>query len=107
MGSLNGLKNNFGIRHPYFYRWRFLVRRIIFVAESARENIRQRQRGGIEAAKLKGLKFGRSRKELPPEFESAYHGWNMGALSAGEAAKLCGMPKSNFCCRARERKKKK
>ena len=77
-----------------------------FVAENERENIRQRQREGIEAAKMKGVKFGRPRKELPPEFESTYHGWNMGALSAGKAAQLCGMPKSSFYYRARERKNK-
>ena len=35
-----------------------------FVAENERKNIRERQREGIEAARLRGVKFGRPQKPL-------------------------------------------
>ncbi len=41
-----------------------------FVAQNERENIRKRQAEGIAAAKLRGVKFGRPKKELPAEFLS-------------------------------------
>ena len=39
-----------------------------YVAQTERENIRQRQREGIAAAKQRGVRFGRPRKEIPEEF---------------------------------------
>ena len=40
-----------------------------FVAQTERESIRERQREGIEAAKARGVRFGRPRAELPAGFE--------------------------------------
>lgn len=40
-----------------------------FVAENERSNIRQRQTEGIMAAKARGVRFGRPKKELPNNFE--------------------------------------
>ena len=40
-----------------------------FVAENERTNIRQRQAEGIAAAKAKGVRFGRTPKSLPKNFE--------------------------------------
>ena len=40
-----------------------------FVAENERKNIRERQREGIEAAKIRGVRFGRPEKPLPENFE--------------------------------------
>ncbi len=39
-----------------------------FVAQTERENIRTRQRQGIDAAKVRGTRFGRPEKDLPYEF---------------------------------------
>ena len=39
-----------------------------YVAQTERENIRQRQKEGIAAAKLRGVRFGRPRKEIPEMF---------------------------------------
>ncbi len=40
-----------------------------FVAQNERENIKYRQRQGIEAAKKRGVKFGRPEKQLPENFD--------------------------------------
>lgn len=68
-----------------------------FVAENERKTIRQRQREGIEAAKLRGVQFGRPRKPLPENFEQICELWQSGELSSRKAAKLCGMPLTSFC----------
>lgn len=43
-----------------------------FQAEQERTYIKQRQAEGIAAAKEKGVKFGRPRKQLPPNFDELY-----------------------------------
>ena len=40
-----------------------------FVAENERKNIRERQKEGIEAAKMRGVQFGRPKRDLPDNFE--------------------------------------
>ena len=40
-----------------------------YVAQTERENIKQRQKEGIAAARLRGVQFGRPRKPLPENFE--------------------------------------
>lgn len=74
-----------------------------FVAENERKNIRERQREGIEAAKLRGVRFGRPLKPLPEKFEEAYKRWMAGEMTGKEAAKLCGMPSTSFYRRAESR----
>lgn len=39
-----------------------------FVAENERKNIRERQKEGIEAAKVRGVQFGRPKRD-PPQME--------------------------------------
>ncbi len=68
-----------------------------FIAETERNNIKSRQREGIAAAKLKGVKFGRPPKPLPDEFESIYELWKEGNITKSEAAVKCDMPLSTFC----------
>lgn len=67
-----------------------------FVAENERKNIRERQREGIEAAKLRGVNFGRPLKPLPENFEEACERWRAGEITGKEAARLCGMPYTSF-----------
>lgn len=43
-----------------------------FQAEQERTYIKQRQAEGIAAAKQKGIKFGRPRKNLPDNFDELY-----------------------------------
>ena len=72
-----------------------------FVAENERKNIRQRQREGIEAARLRGVRFGRPAKPLPENFDQAYEMWRMKKISGEEAAQLCEITVSMFYRRAR------
>ncbi len=71
-----------------------------FVAENERTNIRQRQTEGIEAAKIRGVRFGRPPKPLPENYHSAYQRWKDGEITGTAAAKECGMPLSTFRYRA-------
>ena len=74
-----------------------------FVAENERKNIRERQKEGIEAAKVRGTQFGRPQKPLPDNFEQAYKKWTANEISGKEAAEQCEMSLSTFYRRARER----
>lgn len=61
-----------------------------YVAQTERENIKQRQAEGIAAAQIKGVKFGRPKKPIPPEFHRIKEQWEKGVLSSRAAAKkLC------------------
>lgn len=71
-----------------------------FVAENERTNIRQRQAEGIAAAKAKGVRFGRTPKPLPENFEEVYRQWSHGDITGAAAARVCGMPLSTFRYRA-------
>ena len=67
-----------------------------FVAENERKNIRQRQKEGIDAAKQRGVHFGRPKKPLPDDFWQAYIRWESMEISGREAARQCGMPPTSF-----------
>ncbi len=73
-----------------------------FVAENERKNIRERQKEGIEAAKMRGVQFGRPKRVLPDNFEQVCCRWKRGEIIGKEAAQLCGMPLTTFYGRARE-----
>ena len=76
-----------------------------FVAENERGNIRQRQKEGIEAAKQRGVQFGRPVKPVPENFSQVYEKWADKEISGKEAARLCGLSMSTFYRRANRKKK--
>ena len=67
-----------------------------YVAETERENIRQRQSEGIAAAKARGVKFGRPKKEIPDGFFQLYELWKAGKISGREAARQLQVTHSTF-----------
>ena len=75
-----------------------------FVAENERANIRQRQAEGIAAAKARGVKFGRPKKQLPVDFDKIVSGWKGKKLSLAEVLQRCGMSEATFYRRLREYK---
>ena len=77
-----------------------------FVAENERSNIRRRQEEGIQAAKMRGVRFGRPKVPVPENFEQVYGRWAKKEISGVTAAKLCDITVSTFYRYANERKKR-
>ena len=77
-----------------------------FVADNERKNIRQRQKEGIEAAKLRGVRFGRPRTPMPDNFVQVYKRWSLKEITGEQAAKLCNITSSTFYRCANEQKEK-
>ena len=67
-----------------------------YVAQQEREFIRQRQAEGIEAAKARGVKFGRPPMERPDNFPEVQAAWERGEISAREAGRRLGISYKTF-----------
>lgn len=78
---------------------------LAYVAETERAFIKQRQAEGIAAAKLKGVRFGCQRTELPKEFEKYYQLWSEGEMSLRKAAEALQMNHTTFYRRCMEQRK--
>ena len=73
-----------------------------YVAQAERENIRQRQKEGIAAARQRGVKFGRPKKRIPEEFAPLKIAWMGKQLSSREAARQLGVSQDTFLRWAKE-----
>ena len=73
-----------------------------YVAQAERENIRQRQKEGIAAARQRGVKFGRPKKRIPEEFAPLKNAWMGKQLSSREAARQLGVSQDTFLRWAKE-----
>ena len=67
-----------------------------YVAQTERESIRLRQKEGIQAAKIRGVRFGRPRQEIPPQFPGLFQKWQSGEISGREAARMLGVSHKTF-----------
>ena len=67
-----------------------------YVAQTERDNIHRRQTEGIEAAKLRGVRFGRPRKKIPEEFETVKRAWIDKEISSRKAAEKLGIAQDTF-----------
>ncbi len=67
-----------------------------YVSQTEREFIRQRQAEGIEAAKARGVHFGRNEKERPDSFDKVADQWRDSRISAREAARQLGVSHRTF-----------
>lgn len=73
-----------------------------YVAQTERENIRQRQMEGIAAAKLRGVQFGRPRKPIPESFYFLKEQWENRVISSRQAAKGLHIAQNTFLRWVRE-----
>lgn len=73
-----------------------------YVAENERMNIKQRQAEGIAIAKANGVKFGRTEKAVPENFQEVCERWKAKELSVTQAAETCGMSQSTFFRKAKK-----
>lgn len=67
-----------------------------YVAQTERENIRQRQLEGIAAARLRGVRFGRPRMEVPAAFTQLKEEWDKRIITSRDAAKQLGIAQDTF-----------
>ena len=67
-----------------------------YVAQTERENIRQRQAEGIAAARLRGTQFGRRPMEMPERFSELAQQWIDGQVSSRKAASQLGISYQTF-----------
>ncbi len=67
-----------------------------YVAQTERENIHQRQKEGIAAAKLRGVKFGRPRKDVPERFWQLKEDWEDQKITSREAAQQHSIAQDTF-----------
>ena len=73
-----------------------------YVAQTERENIRQRQKEGIAAARLRGVKFGRPRKPVPELFFQLKEQWEKKEITSRQAAKALHIAQDTFLRWVRE-----
>ena len=67
-----------------------------YVAQIERENIHQRQMEGISEAKKRGVKFGRSKIEIPKEFYNLAEKYIKNQTSLRNASKELGVSHTTF-----------
>ncbi|MGE9994373.1 recombinase family protein [Peptoniphilaceae bacterium SGI.137] len=67
-----------------------------YVAQIERENTHQRQMEGIKEAKKRGIKFGRSKKEIPEKFNEVAKLWNKKEISLRKGASLLNVSHTTF-----------
>lgn len=73
-----------------------------FVAQSERENIKQRQAEGIAAAKKRGVRFGRPEVAMPEDFAQIVTQWEQRVITTQDALERCGISRATFYRRMRE-----
>ena len=64
--------------------------------QSRREGRRQKQAEGIAAAKAKGVRFGRTAKPLPENFDQLHRAWRSGEMALSQAAEAGGLVRGTF-----------
>ena len=69
---------------------------LAYVAQIERENIKQRQKEGIYAAKSRGVIFGRPRKDVPQNFKEIKNQWLQNQITSRQSAKALGIAQSTF-----------
>ncbi len=69
---------------------------LAYVSEKERQSIRARQRQGIDAARLRGRRFGRPKIQIPDNYDEIMREWHDGKISAKEAMERTGLKRTSF-----------
>ena len=67
-----------------------------YVAERERDNIRVRQREGIDSALARGVRFGRPTGEIPKDFIRCYELYKQGLIKVKDVMSMCNIIRSTF-----------
>ena len=67
-----------------------------FVAQNERETMRMRQAEGIKTAKARGVKFGRPRINLPPNYETIAKQYLCNEITNKKACEILNMTRGSF-----------
>ena len=73
-----------------------LIEVLSSIAEQERIMIRNRQREGIDAARIKGKHLGRPPIQKPDNWDEVITKWKEGYITAKEAMQCTGLKKSSF-----------
>ena len=73
-----------------------VIQLLSYVAETERTMIKKRQREGIEMAKLRGVKFGRPKIDLPDNFHDIAEKYQKGNITNLEACEELSMSRGTF-----------
>lgn len=77
-----------------------------YLAEKERLKIRSRCAEGMEAARKRGVKFGRPRIQNPDNWYKVYSEWRSGMITAAKAMEMTGLKRNSFYRMAREEKER-
>ncbi len=97
------LKENIDTSTP---QGRFVLTIFGALSELERENILQRQKEGIAAAKRKGKKFGRPQIDKPNNWDRVINLWKNNDITSTEAMRRLNMNRGTFYRRVKEIKKR-
>lgn len=75
-----------------------------YVAQTEREFIRQRQKEGIAAAKMRGVRFGRKAIPIPESFQIVFQKWRKKEMNSRQAADILQVSQFTFLKWAKEQK---
>lgn len=75
-----------------------------YVAQTERENIKQRQAEGIAAARQRGVRLGRPKKRIPDGFIWVMKQWESSEIGSREAARRLGVSQHTFLKWVHEKK---
>lgn len=84
----------------------FLMEWELMSAEEELKRIKERQRQGIEVAKLKGIHLGRPKCAFPDNWKDVYEQWSTGEIKAVDAMRILGLKKTTFYNMVKEYKKR-
>ena len=77
-----------------------------YVAQTERENIRKRQRQGIDIALKEKRPYGRPKQEIDKSFVDVYLKWKAGEITAKKAMQFLDMKPNTFYRRVKEYEEK-